>query len=99
VGRRRCRRHGGAAPSHRVKAAREQAAQEVAVAERERRLRDIRDELDERIDKVDDAAQEAATQVGGEAMSHVDALDRTLRDFLADALSGGRSAIGVAPSG
>lgn len=65
----------------------------------ERRLRDVRDELDERIDKVDDAAQEAATQVGGEAMSHVDALDRTLRDFLADALSGGRSAIGVAPSG
>lgn len=46
MGRRRCRRHGGAAPSHRVKAAREQAAQEVAVAERELELVDATDVLE-----------------------------------------------------
>jgi len=46
VGRKRCRRHGGAAPSHRVKAARERAAQEVAVAERELELVDATDVLE-----------------------------------------------------
>jgi hypothetical protein len=62
----------------------------------ERRLREVHRELDERIDRVDDAAQREASRLRGEAMSHADALDRKLRDFLADALSGGRSAIGVA---
>lgn len=62
----------------------------------ERRLREVHRELDERIDRVDDAAQGEASRVRGEAMAHADTLDRTLREFLARALSGGRSVLGVA---
>jgi len=92
VGTARSRAKGGAVT---VKGGR-QSTLEERIDTLERRLREVRDELDERIDRVDDAAQDAAGQVRGEAMSHADALDRKLRDFLADALSGGRSLIGVA---
>lgn len=52
-------------------------------------------ELDDRIDRVDDAAQEAAQQAGGEAKSHADDLDRALRDFISSSLRSSRSLVGV----
>jgi len=68
---------------------------EERVESLEQRLLRVHDELSERIDRVEDAAQEEASRVRGEAMAHADELDRKLRDFLADALAGGRARTGV----
>jgi hypothetical protein len=69
---------------------------EERVATLEADLWRFRGDLDDRIDKVDDAAQEAASQARGEAMKHADDLDRKLRDFIAGSLSSGRIVAGVA---
>jgi hypothetical protein len=61
----------------------------------ERELPRVRGELDDRIDRVDDAAQDAASHAGGEAKSHADDLDRSLRDFIAETLASSRARVGV----
>jgi hypothetical protein len=61
----------------------------------ERELPRVREELSDRVDRVDDAAQDAAGRAGGEAKSHADDLDRWMRDFIPEALGSSRARLGV----
>jgi hypothetical protein len=61
----------------------------------ERELPRVTEALSDRVDRVDDDAQDAASRAGGEAKSHADDLDRSLRDFIANALGGSYARLGV----